>query len=960
MDTHDLSVQQMLACWAKLGHGSPGFHPLPCHMLDVAAVAVGLWDAALSPGMRRAFSRALGIDESATRIWLAFIAGLHDLGKASPTFQLQDTRTQAACRGRLEQVGLKCPRQPSQIGHGVVTDVALRDVFPGLFPSMEKATVDSFAQVLGGHHGLFQRSDDRAKASRHPEAVGDASWRQLRRKTGEILAEVLALPRDVAPLPLDNATSMKLAGFVSVADWIGSDEDYFPYVEWDSSWSLASYWNKTLQQAATALSRLGWLAQPGVPNLASFSDLFPRIEKRNALQQAVIDLSDKLQSPSVVIIEAPMGEGKTEAALYLVHRLGQRLGQPGFYVAMPTQATSDQMFDRVLQFLSQGFPNVYVQVSLLHGHASLSPELAEMQKRGRERLVNASYTGDHAQAAGNKGHADLGLLAAEWFSYRKRGLLAPFGVGTVDQALLAVLQTRHVFVRLWGLSNKTVIIDEAHAYDTYMTTLLERLLEWLGALGSSVIILSATLPNSRRTALCAAYTKGLRASQPDALELSHAPSADYPRLTWAAAGSAGAKTIATSERSRKDLLLHWMDGSIPPTENMPFPLGVELRAALAEGGCAAIICNTVRRAQEVYQALKSYFPGAADDGQPELDLFHAQYLYGDRLKRQERALIRFGKEGGTVKRQDGQKVEVRRPNRAVLVATQVVEQSLDLDFDLMVTDMAPVDLLLQRSGRLHRHQRSRPVGLDRPVLWVCRPEQRDGAPVFEDGTKAVYDEHVLLRSWLTLRETAKSQGDLVRVPKDVERLIEAVYRESAVPGDIADPLRRVWEETLKNQKNQVEKERYEAEIRWLKHPSYDGQLWRFLSDPREEDAPDFHIAHQALTRLAEARASLIVLYGTVDQPHLAHPDGERVDLHAPPGPGLVNELLLRSVSVGDRRVVFELLKQPVPSGWQQSSLLRNHRALVLDALGAARIGKYHIQIDAEMGFLVCESHSGGA
>ena len=221
------------------------------------------------------------------------------------------------------------------------------------------------------------------------------------------------------------------------------------------------------------------------------------------LQSEVVRLAPELSGPSLVLIELPMGEGKTEAAMFGRLLVSDRRA-PWLLLRPADEATSNQMFGRVCDFLGRRYPNAAVNVQLLHGHAALSAEFALLRERGHL----AEPSGIQDEALGSDANGDRGnLLAAEWFTYRKHGLLAPFGVGTVDQVLLAVLQTRHVFVRLFGLAHKTVIVDEVHAYDAYMSALLERLLEWLAAVGCLVVLLSATLPKAKRRALMAAYAR---------------------------------------------------------------------------------------------------------------------------------------------------------------------------------------------------------------------------------------------------------------------------------------------------------------------------------------------------------------------------------------------------------------------------------------------------------------------
>ena len=322
-----------------------------------------------------------------------------------------------------------------------------------------------------------------------------------------------------------------------------------------------------MEQARRALEDLGWIGWQPPTVFATFRELFgfdPR-----PMQQAVVELAEQLQEPSLVIIEAPTGEGKTEAALYLADHWSRVCQQRGLYVAMPTMATSNQMFGRVTTVLGQRYPTELVNVHLVHSQALWRDDMQAL------RLDTA----DERQG---------GTVAAmAWFLPRKRTLLAPFGVGTVDQALLSVLQARHFFVRLFGLSHKTVIFDEVHAYDTYMSTIFQRLLGWLRAVGTSVVILSATLPAQTRRELLQAYT-----GDPDAPY----PQVSYPAISWAAKGRVRVLPLETP--AQRTVTLEWAKREV---DSMAERLADELR----EGGCAAVICNTVKRSQEVYSALKT-------------------------------------------------------------------------------------------------------------------------------------------------------------------------------------------------------------------------------------------------------------------------------------------------------------------------------------------------------------------
>lgn len=948
-----MNLSDLLVLWGKARPPSDelpsAYHPLLCHMADVAVVARTMWRHVLPAAARERIAAALGLRPDVAERWIAFWAGLHDLGKASPIFQSQQPaawkRTQAA--GFTGQLGVL--RTP----HGTITAGALPTLLTGGRLGLPHPVAQRIATVLGGHHGTFPPSRD---VQTIPTSnIGGDRWKQARRALVDILADALEVPSNSAPERIDNAAAMILAGLVSVADWIGSNTGFFRYAVSDGTHprfrNLREYVRSVEPEARRALDELGWTGWSPPDEPRPFTDLFPFPGGANPLQQRASALAETLDSPALVIVEAATGEGKTEAALYLADTWAARFGQRGCYVALPTQATSNQMFSRVRQFLAGRYPRDQVNLQLLHGHAALSAEFELLRRRaeqpGSARDRFATFELSEIYDEGGYDRAPASVIAAEWFTHRKRGLLAPFGVGTVDQALLAVLQTRHVFVRLFGLAHKTVIVDEVHAYDTYMTALLERLLEWLAALGTAVVLLSATLPRDRRDRLARAYARGL--GRPEAATLA-VPYEPYPRITWISPARQGAHRVETSARSRKTVELTWIEGQLPETESAPFPLGQRLRVALRDGGCAAVICNTVNRAQQVYLALKPYFPDQADDGWPELDLLHARYLFEDRDAREKRALRRFGKPGATVQFADRDERTVRRPHRAVLVATQIVEQSLDLDFDLLVSDLAPADLVLQRLGRLHRHPRWRPPGLSRPALWLCRPEEdAEGAPRFGRGDEAVYNAHVLLRSWLALRD----HHGLV-IPDDVEALVEGVYDNRPCPAELSPVLRDRWDQTTREVETVVASDQEEAKSRWIKPVDYEEGLWRLAAEPREEDAPEFHRAHQALTRLAEPSVTVVCLYGRPERPCLDREGRHALQLNQPPNLALAARLLRRSVALTDRRIVWDLLERQPPASWSRSPLLRNVRLLTFASDYVTAVGKHRLRVDVELGVILAE------
>jgi CRISPR-associated endonuclease/helicase Cas3 len=401
------------------------------------------------------------------------------------------------------------------------------------------------------------------------------------------------------------------------------------------------------------------------------------------------------------------------------------------------------------------------------------------------------------------------------------------------------------------------------------------------------------------------------------------------------------RTFDAPTGSARSLTISWVDGQVGGAGTHT-ALGTALKDALTDGGCVAVICNTVARAQQMYQALQGHF--ASD----ELDLLHARFPFEERERREKRVLAQFAKPGGSVIDENGSVVPVERPYRSVLVATQLIEQSLDLDFDLMVTDLAPADLLLQRAGRLHRHERpARPARLDQPQLWICRPERwTNDVPRFSPSQRAVYHAHALLRTWLALDGRSH-----VRIPDDMDELIEAVYGTVELASGTSSELRAYLEETADAYAATIEHDRDEAHKRWLLQPRHNGFFWDFTSGAREEDAPEFHPEHQALTRLIDPTASIVCLYGPREHPTFDAAGREPVPSGNPPSLALAKRLLRRAVTISDARVVHQLLDRSPPASWLRSALLQHHRLMLFGPDGAALepLGKYRLNLDPELG-----------
>lgn len=954
---------EVLRFWAKTTHDrlnhENAFHPLVCHLIDVATAALMLWNEVLPDVTKKRLAAPFGFgakDSDKAGNLIAFLVGLHDLGKCSPPFALRGEYDKIQRKNKQTVKLLELYRNTdcfcdefkpaSEAPHNFVTALILPPILHDNF-GFPKNLAANVAEIVGGHHGTFPDSNFLNKGKSEAFCGGE-NWRAAQAELTATLAELFGIER-LSHFPddkkLDNAMAMIFAGLTTVADWVGSNTDFFKceIEDWravlDENYEWfdpKDYFNRSKRQAAEALETLGWTNWVRESNEKSFDELFSHLKnKHRDLQDAAIEIAGEREfdSPGICVVESPMGEGKTEAAMFLADAWNARLGTRGVYFALPTQATSNQMFSRVREFLRARFADrdaEFVHLLLQHGHSSISAEFAENIREFRS-LQNIS---DDAEKD-RKNFSNV--VAAEWFTYKKRGLLAPFGVGTIDQILLAVLQTKHVFVRLFGLAHKTVIIDEVHAYDAYMSALLERLLEWLAALRSPVILLSATLPRSKRDALVKAYLKGL-GQKFDGGDLANAGEADkYPRISYATAAMPDktfkVRGLETSVQNTKTLYLEWKSED---------DFVEELKSKLAGGGCAAIVCNTVDRAQTLYAKLAGdeFFAGKASDGEPKLDLLHARFRFKDRERREQRILKRFGKPDETG-------ASPHRPRTAVLIATQIIEQSLDLDFDLMISELAPADLLLQRAGRLQRHKRDRHAEFkEKTALWLIKPPLNADGGLIAAGNSPdfgksgiVYDKHILLRSWLKLRPKIEEAVE-IKIPDGVERLIEDVYDQKLECFD--DEYLNLWEETKYALEEKLREKRIKAKAVYLTDFD-DEDFYNSFNFQLDEDDPEKHQTLRAHTRDEERPSVSIVI--------LTQREADSIDFDTEPSRETSEFLIKREVKISRGGLTQEILTNPdfKKSSWEKSSLLRHHRLIVLDEHNRKVIGKTVLILDDEKG-----------
>ncbi len=895
--------------------------PLIRHLRDTAAVAWLLVDLLWTPSVRTRVAAELGIGVEELRRLVAWLAGLHDIGKAAPGWlskiplpdggaDLRDsglswTATAAASRSF---------RQP----HGAMGQVYLQHLLRERYGRTPGGR--AWPEIIGGHHGSnpdrYQTEAVRTSWGSRQQGgcLGGGAWNEVREEIVDLVtADVGAAPHLESWMASEPSTGVRaqILGLVILADWIASNSDLFWFNDPRTS----------PQRAHDAVESLGlvapWTPAPPCDDVAQLlGERFPALRGKTPrpAQVALAEAARRCAGPALFILEAPMGSGKTEAALLAAEILAARFGLGGLFVGLPTMATSNPMFTRVHSWLAT-MGGTTTAINLAHGKAALNDEFAELIRESRMATVDDETPG-----------GSIGVVS--WLRGRKRSLLSPHVVGTVDQALMACLLTKHSVLRHVALAGKVVVIDEVHAADTTMRLHLERLLVWLGHYRTPVILMSATLPPEQRAAYVAAYAQGRGEAAPEV-----ATSDAYPRVT--VYDGALTEPPVDDDAPLTSVAIERLDDD-------PQTLVDLLRAQVTDGGCAAVIRNTVTRAQETYALLRAEL---GDD----VVIFHSRFHAAARSRR-ERDLVRRLGPGGD------------RPERLVVVGTQVLEQSLDIDFDLMVTDLAPADLVLQRIGRLHRHPgRVRPDAVALPRCYVTGADWDAVPPAPVSGSSTVYGLAHLLRSAAALEEPF-TRGS-VMLPCDLPRIVRVAYDES-----VTAPAgwEKTWQKAHADEQAATGKRVAAAQPFLLGDPTTMPGLAHWSATGGQD--PDAAKHRAAAARVRDGSDSLEVLLvrrdeqGTLrvmdDAPHRA---GCVIPEASTPDPVLGRAIASCSVPLPMGMVaatqdlgavIDDLEKAPFCDSWQDSHWLEGELPLVIDHHGEARVGRFLCRYRSDQGLVV--------
>ncbi len=951
-----LSTPETASFWAKTGDKDSPTRGLSLvqHMLDAGAVAARLWDTWLAPGLQKRFSEHLHLSMEDTRALVCWLAATHDMGKATPEFsgQLDARRDEnlAVYRQRIEQQdfefpedlvtptsGLRCP-------HSKYSQSILIRLLTSNIEGMPHEVAVTLASISGAHHGtpaeyLANSADLSNVILERLSPKWHAAWQELYDITLERFGASSALQQLAQhgqAIPV--SVQFCITGFVIMSDWIASNPDFFPMGTFGST--------EQEQRARIGWQSLGleqrWIAaldpNPGTPAADLYASRFgwsnPTLRP---MQEVVVKAARSMQSGGMMCIEAPMGQGKTEAGLIAAEFLAQATGRTGVAFAAPTQATSNALFDRVIEWVKYQTNNVAQE----HGgpiepHTMFLGHSKNRFNKSYEALSKADIFDESSTPGQENNRKTLrpgtSLARHSWLSGTKKGLLSSFVVCTIDQVLMTALQARHVMLRYLGLASKVIIIDEVHAYDAYMSKYLSAALYWLGQMNAPVILMSATLPSATRDDLMKSYAKGLRiGAEPNKVAVP-APPTQNDLMAKMKARLAGIQAASKPEASKEPTLdldypvIHTLtaeDNGTPkkwkveqPVEQTEIELKLiddspesvlnVLKPLANDHGCAAVICNTVGRAQEMHAFLSEQF------GEEHVILTHSRFTATHRAEQEELLVSKLGKKAHY---SEANGEDSSRPHRLIVVGTQVIEQSLDLDFDVMITDFAPVDLVFQRMGRLHRHDSrsssERTPAYRKPVCYVRGVEtfgSHDEAPDFPRGSKAVYEPMILFSSYAQL--LPHFDGEPIRIPADISPLVQKAYQEN-----VSAEIPESWSEVYEKAEQDCEESKKQAETRaegyLLCAPQGEYTMAGCMKSLLQSNDRRFSDEQIGEAKVRDTDSSLEVIAIIVERNHPGNPKS-----------AIVSYRLLPSINGTDEAdsLCFDASADEPPSYWQSMQL----------------------------------------
>lgn len=887
--------------------------PLIAHLIDTKNVINWLYNHWINDGQRHILQRNFE-DEDIVQNLVKFLGYIHDIGKATPAFQIKQSyiHNEDLDQNLVEKLlrngfdGLDNSKikkiNTSKTPHALAGEVILEN----------NGLNESIGAIIGGHHGKPQEeyfdyedqlnnwTSNYYQSDSGSETSVGANWKQVQ---NELINYGLGLCHfnNLEDIPdVTEPQAVILEGLVIMADWLASGEylvkdnqriPLFPLISVDQDFASIN----TDERYRQGISVWADLFDPWEPEVINNPrrvykerwEITPR-----QIQEKMSETIGASLDPGIIIVEAPMGIGKTEIALTAVEQLAAKTGMNGLFFGLPTQATANAMFNRVDKWLSEIATDQKekLQIKLMHGKAQFNEEY--------RNIPNADNIEDDSGS----------VVVNEWFN-GKKSILSSFVIGTVDQLLLMGLKQKHLALRHLGMSGKVVVIDEVHAYDIYMDSYLEKAVQWLGAYHVPVIALSATLPVAKRNSLLQAYCVGkygnkrFKTTNED-WKTCHS----YPLLSILDGKTL--KQVSDFSDELKNTSIEITRLNIEDSE-----LIKTINQKISDGGVAGVIVNTVRRAQELARLAESKMPSDVN-----ILVLHSAFLATDRRKLENKLQDAIGK-------------NKKRPYKMIVIGTQVLEQSLDIDFDVMYTDIAPMDLILQRIGRLHRHQIQRPKKLEKPQLYIMGINEFGN---YGDANESIYAKYLLTKTDYFLK-------DKVNIPSDISDLVQKVYSE------ITDSEIKNLRESKQIFEINQKKSKHKANGYQIEAPDDEETLHGWLDNDSGTDLKDSKA--EAAVRDTNESIEIVLLYQDDKGYNLLN--GQSIeDVYD----NIIAQQLIRlphALTINIDRSIEELEKITTKyfPQWKDSNWLKGSLALVLDKNKETEFNGYSVKYSRDLGLI---------
>ncbi|MGW7721497.1 CRISPR-associated helicase Cas3' [Streptomyces chartreusis] len=929
--------------WGKFDRGERAVYPLLFHLLDVAAIAGEVWDRFLTSGQRRLIVAGLGVTAAQARCLVMFMAGLHDLGKLS-AFQVQEAHPWARVSETLRQDTAGWQRMPHERAsmHSALHLLAEA----GYQVDASDSPGVRVAQILGGHHGRFLQLDIDGAASkaRVDLTLGGPAWQDLRRRYFALLRDLTGAT--AVPAQVSVEAAILITGVGVIADRLASQRHHWLPRAQAPAFGAADHYAQAVRDAPDVITKSG-LARVTLPE-APFARVHGGPAAPNDLQASLIGQLTPVvgeKGPGIAVITDATGAGKSIAALEAARIFNAGGDTAGIAWLLPTTATADAAYDLLEAYVAAHGPE-HAPVSLVHSHSYLNTAYTDHRLAAHEPSTTDEHWPDDPDATQEQTERPEERVTVPdgWLRGWDRALLAQFTVATHDQALMAALPVRFSALRLLALSGRTVIIDETHALTAFMQPLLNRLLHWLGALGCPVVLLSATLPAATSSELVSSYLTGA-GHDPDSLDLAPA----YPGWLFAAAGDASITRIDPQTaadhagRHRRTAAIrlypvrhpaHTDPDDAPARESRLERITTELAPVIQHGGCAAVACATMADAQQTYQHLYDQpgWPGGPDG---QLVLLHARMPGHEREALTRRIRDQLGRTG-------------TRPHRLVIVTTSLIDMSLDIDVDVMISDLAPLHTLIQRLGRLWRFEHAwgpghRPAWLrsrPHPRLVVLQPTDEDGRTHLPAAWRPL--DHSFLPHATADHLTSHPERTLtLTVPDDVQHLVETVHGDAAALARTSPALDRKYTAYRSRRRSQE----HLSTLHLAPAPQYTlslADLHRQRLHPRD-----------AATRLGAMPRRLLPVYRTAAGQLALDAAGARpLPLDRAPTTAQIRAILQHTLPVPAAWAAGPRPEHQTPLAWRRHALLAD---LILLPAGepeeTTQFGRHRLRLDLRLGLV---------